>query len=169
MPPRGKLPMTSRLRLLTACSYASATTFAVIAIGTAIGLAAAVFAPLTTTIGTAQAQDRFDFRNAFGTPGDRSATRGSEVPRQPFVARERLDRPKIRWRVENPFRFFTNPDDADLHREVYESLPPEQRRSPILSAERALGKTFRWGWAAELKGRRIPTHAALKLSGPAPA
>ncbi|MEO0798687.1 MAG: hypothetical protein AAFY53_05730 [Pseudomonadota bacterium] len=145
--------MTSRLRLLTACSYASATTFAVIAIGTAIGLAAVVFAPLTTTIGTAQAQDRFDFRNAFGTPGDRSATRGPEAPRQPFVARERLDRPKIRWRVENPFRFFTNPDDADLHREVYESLPPEQRRSPILSAERTLGQTFRWGWAAELKGR----------------
>ncbi|MEO1719543.1 MAG: hypothetical protein AAFR23_04845 [Pseudomonadota bacterium] len=62
-------------------------------------------------------------------------------------------RPTITWRVENAFRFFTDPDDTDLHRETFASLTSAERRDPILSAERQLGQSFGRGWAAELKGR----------------
>ena len=60
---------------------------------------------------------------------------------------------KIDWRVRNPFRFFSNPRDTELHRATWVSLTPEQRRTPVLSAERALASRHSEGWAAELEGK----------------
>ncbi len=60
---------------------------------------------------------------------------------------------KIEWRVRNTFRFFSNPRDTDVHRATWVALTPEQRRTPILSAERALASRHPEGWAASLEGR----------------
>ncbi len=60
---------------------------------------------------------------------------------------------KIEWRVRNSFRFFSNPRDVDVHRATWIALTPEQRRTPILSAERALASRHPEGWAATIEGR----------------
>ncbi len=51
------------------------------------------------------------------------------------------------WRLENPFRFFTDPDDTETHRATYLALTPEEKASPILAAERALARRLEDGWA----------------------
>ena len=52
--------------------------------------------------------------------------------------------PKISWRVENSFRFFTDAADTEVHRATYLALPPEdQLRHPILAAEQALSAATR--------------------------
>ncbi len=59
--------------------------------------------------------------------------------------------PAIRWRVENPFRFFTDPADAEVHRATYRSLSADERSNPVLSAERALqGRHDDGGWASTM-------------------
>lgn len=58
--------------------------------------------------------------------------------------------PTIRWRVENPFRLFTDPADTAVHRATFESLTLPERRSPILNAERRLASNYAQGWAAEM-------------------
>ena len=35
--------------------------------------------------------------------------------------------PEIVWQVVNPFRFFLDPADTEVHRATWESLTPEQR------------------------------------------
>lgn len=55
---------------------------------------------------------------------------------------------EIVWRVENPFRFFADPADSEVHRATWLALSPEQQASnPVLSAERALAARHRAGWA----------------------
>jgi len=56
--------------------------------------------------------------------------------------------PQLVWEVENPFRFFTDPADTEMHRATWKALTPEERRSPVVSAERALGARDPEGWAA---------------------
>ena len=56
----------------------------------------------------------------------------------------------LKWRVENPFRLFTDPDDTEVHRATFEALSREERMSPILSAERALQTRHEEGWAATM-------------------
>jgi lysophospholipase L1-like esterase len=56
--------------------------------------------------------------------------------------------PTLRWRVENPFRFFKSSRDTALHIDVFDSLSPEQRLTPILAAERILNSVGHSGWAA---------------------
>jgi lysophospholipase L1-like esterase len=56
----------------------------------------------------------------------------------------------ITWRVENPFRFFTNPKDTEAHRVAYRSLGPEQRATPVLSEERLLQANDPEGWASSM-------------------
>jgi len=56
----------------------------------------------------------------------------------------------IAWRVENPFRFFTDPRDTEVHRQVYRALGPDQRVTPVLSGERALQSTDADGWASSM-------------------
>ena len=73
----------------------------------------------------------------------RSGDRGSEI----------ASGLKIEWRVANPFRFFANPRDTEIHRATWVSLTPEQRRTPVLSAERGLATRHQDGWAAELEGK----------------
>ena len=55
---------------------------------------------------------------------------------------------EIEWRVENPFRFFADAKDTDVHRATYLALSPEQRESaPVLAAEHALSRRYEAGWA----------------------
>lgn len=56
----------------------------------------------------------------------------------------------IKWRVENPFRFFTDPADSEIHRATYRSLGPAERLTPVLSAEHALQARHEDGWAATM-------------------
>ncbi len=61
-----------------------------------------------------------------------------------------LAEPVIAWRVENPFRFFEDPADTEVHRATYLALSAEERKTPILSAERALSARHPDGWAATM-------------------
>ena len=56
----------------------------------------------------------------------------------------------IAWQVENPFRFFTDPSDTEVHRATYRALGPEERATPVLSQERALQSRQEYGWAATM-------------------
>ncbi len=58
----------------------------------------------------------------------------------------------INWRVENPFRLFTDPADTRRHRATFEALSEEERENPVLSVERRLARQHQDGWAAELSG-----------------
>ena len=49
------------------------------------------------------------------------------------------------WRIH--FGFFTDPADADVHRATYMALSPEERATPVLSAERQLSRRHPLGWA----------------------
>lgn len=56
--------------------------------------------------------------------------------------------PKITWRVENQFRFFTDAADTEVHRATFLALPPaDQLQRPILAAEQALSIRHENGWA----------------------
>ena len=57
---------------------------------------------------------------------------------------------ELTWRVENPFRFFNAPADTEVHRATYLALAPDERSTPILSAERALASREPDGWAASM-------------------
>ena len=62
-------------------------------------------------------------------------------------------RPEISWRVENPFRFFADPADTQVHRATFLSLSDEELETPVLSAERALSARHTDGWASIVLGR----------------
>jgi hypothetical protein len=56
--------------------------------------------------------------------------------------------PEIRWRVDNPFRFFRDPADTEVHRATFAALAPEARHAGVLESERALAARHEDGWAA---------------------
>lgn len=57
---------------------------------------------------------------------------------------------EISWRVENSFRFFSDPSDTEIHRATYLKLTDKQKaKDPVLAAERALAARYRMGWAQE--------------------
>jgi hypothetical protein len=56
--------------------------------------------------------------------------------------------PAVSWRVENPFRFFVDPADTEVHRATFLALSEDERAAPVLSAERALALRHADGWAA---------------------
>ncbi|MDH4982848.1 hypothetical protein [Hyphomicrobium sp. D-2] len=59
-----------------------------------------------------------------------------------------LPLPQIAWRVENPFRFFTDATDTEVHRATFLALPPaDQLQRPILAAEQALSVRHDVSWA----------------------
>jgi hypothetical protein len=59
--------------------------------------------------------------------------------------------PEIVWRVANPFRFFLDPADTEVHRATWASLTPEQAVNPVLSAEILLSERHPdGGWAATM-------------------
>lgn len=60
--------------------------------------------------------------------------------------------PLLKWRVENPFRFFTDPADTEMHRATYRALSAAERATPVLSAERHLQTRpgHEDGWAARM-------------------
>ena len=56
--------------------------------------------------------------------------------------------PAISWRLENPFRFFADPAHTEMHRATYAALSDDERRNPVLAAERALADRHNGeGWA----------------------
>lgn len=59
----------------------------------------------------------------------------------------------IVWRVENPFRLFTDPAATALHRATFEQLTLDERASPVLSGERRLALAAPRGWAEAVVGR----------------
>jgi hypothetical protein len=62
--------------------------------------------------------------------------------------------PRILWRVENPFRFFTDPSDTEMHRATFLALQSNDQQSPVLSSERELSARHDGlGWAATMTGR----------------
>ena len=61
--------------------------------------------------------------------------------------------PQITWRVENPFRLFSDPKDTEVHRATYLSLSGSDLRNPVLAIERALAARHRDGWAAPMVNR----------------
>lgn len=69
-----------------------------------------------------------------------------------MTAAARADEPEaaIEWRVENSFRFFTDPSDTEVHRATFLALDPAQKRTPILSSERALQRRVEDGWASTM-------------------
>jgi hypothetical protein len=83
---------------------------------------------------------------------------GSEVSNSPVytppqeLAPAELELPvaRIEWRVENPFRFFKNASDTEIHRATWLSLEAAKRAEPILAAERALSVRHPDGWAATM-------------------
>jgi len=56
--------------------------------------------------------------------------------------------PRIVWQVENPFRFFLDPADTEVHRATWLSLSNVERKHPVQSAERALSERYPDGWSA---------------------
>ena len=58
--------------------------------------------------------------------------------------------PHIVWQLVNPFRFFLDPADTEVHRATWESLAPEQRLRPIFSAETLLAERHPEGWSATM-------------------
>ncbi len=56
----------------------------------------------------------------------------------------------IEWRVANPFRFFKNASDTEVHRATWLSLDAAKRAAPILAAEQALSARHPDGWAATM-------------------
>lgn len=54
----------------------------------------------------------------------------------------------IAWRVENPFRFFDDPASTEMHRATWADLTDEERRTPVLAAERLLASRHSDGWAS---------------------
>ncbi len=53
--------------------------------------------------------------------------------------------------MENPFRFFLDPADTEVHRATWASLTPEQRATPVLSAEKLLSARHpEAGWSATM-------------------
>ncbi len=75
--------------------------------------------------------------------------------------------PRILWRVENPFRYFTDPADTDMHRATYAALRGAERQEPVLSAERALSQRHDGqGWAATMAGRVCWNNASNRHTCP---
>jgi lysophospholipase L1-like esterase len=57
---------------------------------------------------------------------------------------------EIRWRVENPFRFFTDPARTERHRAALAALDAQTAKAfPVLGSERVLAARAPRGWAAE--------------------
>ena len=58
--------------------------------------------------------------------------------------------PAIVWQVENPFRFFLDAGDTEVHRATWASLPEAERRTSVLAAERVLSERHPDGWSATM-------------------
>ena len=86
---------------------------------------------------------------ANGSPVDGAARRVRRAGHRLACAQVApLPVPKITWRVENSFRFFTDAADTEVHRATFLALPPEdQLQHPILAAEQALSARHEDGWA----------------------
>ena len=106
------------------------------ALGRALA-ALVLLCPALPGAGPSMAQER---------PTEQALPMGQAAPIE-TAAVQRPD-PAIQWRVENPFRFFTDPAHTEVHRATWLALSDEQRRTPVLSAERALAERHNGeGWA----------------------
>ena len=67
-----------------------------------------------------------------------------------MLAQPAAAEPEIKWRVANPFRLFADPTNSEVHRATFDALTEDERKHPILSAERALAERHPDGWAASM-------------------
>src|ERR1700694_5260238 len=58
--------------------------------------------------------------------------------------------PRIDWQVDNPFRFFLDSADTEVHRATWASLSEGERTGAVLSAERVLAERHPDGWSATM-------------------
>ena len=58
--------------------------------------------------------------------------------------------PRIDWQVDNPFRFFLDSADTEVHRATWASLSDGENTSAVLSAERVLAERHPDGWSATM-------------------
>jgi hypothetical protein len=75
--------------------------------------------------------------------------------------------PEIAWQVENPFRFFTDPTDTEIHRATYRALSGDDKNNPVLAAERALEQRHNDGWAASMYRKTCWNWQANRFNCPA--
>ncbi len=125
--------------------YATATASAFVLMGLLVQIfssaSRAVAEPTDKTIDDLLSETLPPPRDAGPTIGDPApAMRATEAPAS-------LAPVSIKWRVDNPFRFFADPADTEVHRATYRALSPDELRRPILSAERALAVRHEDGWA----------------------
>ena len=81
-----------------------------------------------------------------------------------FIPSVAAAEPTVAWRVENPFRFFDDPASTEMHRATWVDLTEEERRTPVLAAERLLASRHSDGWASTIVGiadSTQPTSAAV--------
>jgi hypothetical protein len=122
---------------------AAASAFVLMALVVQIvsGASLAVAEPADKTIDDLLSETLPPPRDAGPTIGDPApAMRATDAPAS-------LAPVGIKWRVDNPFRFFADPTDTEVHRATYRALSPDELRRPILSAERALAARHEDGWA----------------------
>lgn len=93
---------------------------------------------------------------AFGAPVIAQTTTFSPVVRPATV----------QWKLENPFRFFTDPTDTEVHRATYRSLGPSDKAAPVLAAERALQRRHEDGWAATMYRKTCWNWSANRFACP---
>ncbi|MGF1649817.1 MAG: hypothetical protein ACFCUN_05150 [Hyphomicrobiaceae bacterium] len=124
-------------------------------------LAALAFSVGSMPVAAESERMEFDPRGIFGGPRSGAQVQdpyAAPSAPEPATAGRRVApiglaaRPVLTWRVENPFRLFDDPRETERHRHVFESLSPEQRRAPVLSAERMLAQDLPFGWAEQVFG-----------------
>lgn len=87
---------------------------------------------------------------AFADPVDADQVIPDPVAAEAVVPEVQPPAAEITWRVANPFRFFKDPRDTDVHRATFLALDGDRRTSPVLAAERALSERHPEGWAATM-------------------
>ena len=68
------------------------------------------------------------------------------------------------WRVENPFRLFTDPALTGLHRDAYEQLTDAEKLEPIVSIEHRLMQRSVFGWAHDAYGSTCWDRASARYA-----
>ncbi len=71
----------------------------------------------------------------------------------PAASSQAAAEPAIAWRVENAFRFFDDSANTEMHRATWADLSDDERRTPVLAAERLLASRHSDGWASTVVGK----------------
>lgn len=90
-----------------------------------------------------------------GAQGSKTqAARSGNEPASPII-----------WRLENPFRFFTDPADTERHRQAFVTLTAAELAEPVLAIERRLAFGQPRGWAEGMVDRTCWDDRAARFGG----